>query len=199
MVWLKHREETAHTDGIEVHWCSVASVHTYGLAIERGTTRNPHCMLNSLCPCWCCLFVHFLCQDCLRWIAGLFISQQIELPEGWLAGLALALLKPHSGVGFDPPPPFCWSCHMAYFAVLWRSSCWLWLRLLRMRNWFWWRQELRRWGWEGALRDRLQPLPQLNLKTRKKNAGGKMLQGASNLPFHQGRSICICPFQQMFV
>lgn len=94
MMWLTHGEETAHTEGIKVHWWNVAPVHTYILAIKKSQwrlavtpTSSPHGKQSVSIPML--VFVHFLCRDCLAWIPGLFISQQIELPEGWLAGLAL--------------------------------------------------------------------------------------------------------------
>lgn len=132
-MWLKHSEERAHTEGLKVHCWNLAPVHICIPGIEnsqwrlaRIPTASPLHEQSASMLLFCIFFVSRLLS---------LYSRAFNISAGrlvWqIAGKScLALLKPGRGVDFKPPP-FCWSCFVAYFLVLWQNSSGAWLSFYR--------------------------------------------------------------------
>lgn len=212
MMWLKHGKERAHTKGIKVHWQNIAPVHIYILVIEKSQWRLA--MTPNASPhgkqCVSMLMLLFCTFSVLRFLSldsRAFHTSADRVAWGMTGRACPALLKLHSGVGFDSPPPFCWSCCMAYFAVLWWSSSWLWVRLFTREILALVMAGSEAVGLRGGCPWQVAAtataislvLPEQNIETHKKMQMERCSREHQSLPFPQGRIICICHFQQKFV
>lgn len=133
-MWLKQSEETALTEGLKVRCWNLAPVPIYILGIEnrqwrlaRISTAPPFHKqsANMLLFCFFCVW------RLLSLHSRAFNISADRLVWGMAGRSCLALLKPHSGVGFKAPLPFCWSCCVSYFVVIRQNRSWSWLSFYR--------------------------------------------------------------------
>lgn len=205
-MWLKQSEETALTEGLKVRCWNLAPVPIYILGIEnrqwrlaRISTAPPFHKqsANMLLFCFFCVW------RLLSLHSRAFNISADRLVWGMAGRSCLALLKPHSGVGFKAPLPFCWSCCVSYFVVIRQNRSWSWLSFYRRYISLTAGEALVRAGAEavgltgGCLQQVVATatavplvLPEQDTETYKKIQMERYSRNNQSLPFPRGRIIC---------